>query len=79
MPLSGSDAVLSAALRSALLSSDGGWLDNAALTKMCDALAQTLIAHITANALVNVPALGIVAPPGVAGGPCTGAAIGTVG
>lgn len=78
MPLSGSNAALSAALRSALLASNGGWLDNAALTGMCDAIASTLLAHITANALVNVPALGIVAPPGTAGGPCTGAAVGTI-
>lgn len=78
MPLAGSDAVLSAALRAALLGTGAGWLDNDALTKMCDAMAQTILAHIVANALVNVPALGIVAPPGVAGGPCTGAAIGTI-
>lgn len=78
MPLSGSDAVLSSALRAALLGAGAGWLDNAALTKTCDAIAQTLLAHVTANALVNVPALGIVAPPGVAGGPCTGAALGTI-
>jgi LytS/YehU family sensor histidine kinase len=78
MPLGPSAPALSSALRAALLSSDAGWLDNAALTSTCDAIANTVLSHIVANALVNVPALGIVAPPGVAGGPCTGAAVGTV-
>lgn len=78
MPLGGSAPALSSALRAALLGANAGFLDNAALTGMCDAIADAVLNHVVANALVNVPALGIVAPPGVAGGPCTGAAVGTI-
>lgn len=69
MPLTGSDAVLSAALRVAMLADpDIGAVDDSGLTAMCDAIASTLLAHVTANATV-LPTL-LVAPPG--GGPVTG-------
>jgi hypothetical protein len=71
-------ATLSSALRATLLGANAGWLDNAALTATCDAIAQAVVAHITANAVVAVPATGIIAPPGAGGGPCTGAASGTI-
>jgi hypothetical protein len=51
---------LSAALRAAMLANPAiGAIDGAGLTAMCDAIASTVVAHITANAVVTVP-------PGVA-------------
>lgn len=38
-----------------------------------------LFAHMAAQAVVAVPATGLVAPPGTAGGPVAGAASGTIG
>ncbi len=62
MPLTGSEAVLSAALRTEMLANpDTQALDNDALTAMCDAIAAAILPHIVANILA-------VAPPG--GGPC---------
>lgn len=52
--------------------------DNAALQKDCDAIAAAVVAHIVAAGVVTVPALGIAAPPGTAGGPCTGVATGSI-
>lgn len=63
-------------MRAAILASDAGAEDNAALTALCDAISQTVVDHVTANATVAVPALGLVAPTG--GGPVTGAATGSV-
>jgi hypothetical protein len=71
MPLTGSSATLKTALRAALLAADCGVGDNAALTRMCDAIATTVLDHIVSNAVVN--SLGLIAPPGTAGGPVTGA------
>jgi hypothetical protein len=69
MALSGS--VLSAALRSALLANTNARaVDNAALTALCDCIADTVVAHITSAAVVNP--LGLIAPGG-SGGPVTGA------
>jgi hypothetical protein len=67
MPLTGSASVLSAALRAARLAANptAQVVNNAALTADCDAIATTVIAHITANALV------VGACPGGAGGPLT--------
>lgn len=54
MPLTGSAPVLSAALRAAMLANPAiGAVDGPALTAMCDAIATTVLAHITANALVS--------------------------
>jgi hypothetical protein len=79
MPLTGSNAVLSAALRAGLLGNgDSLAVDNAALTALCDVIAEQVLAHIVANAVLVVPATGILAPSGAAGGPCTGAAAGTI-
>lgn len=53
MPLTGTAPVLSAALRAAMLASPAiGALDNAGLTAMCDAIANTVITHILVNAIV---------------------------
>jgi hypothetical protein len=53
MPLTGTDAVLSASLRAALLANTATKaLDNAALTAFCDVISATVIAHILANAIV---------------------------
>lgn len=72
MPLTGSAPTLSSAIRAALLANpDAKAVDNAALTALCDAIATRVVAHIVANAVVN--SLGLVAPPGTAGGPVTGA------
>jgi hypothetical protein len=57
MPLTGSDSVLSAALRAALLSDpETGAVDDSPLTAFCDKIAATVIAHITANATLVVAA-----------------------
>ncbi len=64
---------LGAAIRSAILSKGEGITDNAATTALCDAIAEAVVAHITANAVV--PALGLIAPPGTGGGPVTGSAV----
>lgn len=67
-----SASVLSAAMRAALLANVASKAqDNAALTAMCDSIAQTVIAHFTTNAIV-LPLL-LVAPPG--GGPVTGTGV----
>jgi hypothetical protein len=66
-----SASTLSAAMRAALLSNpDTGATDGEALTAMCDAIADAVVAHVVASAVV-VPTL-LVAPPG--GGPVTGTA-----
>ena len=49
-----SSATLSTAMRAALLAADCGVTDCEALTGMCDAIAQTVVAHIAANAVVTV-------------------------
>lgn len=54
MPLTGSETVLSAALRAAILAEpDAGAVDGDALTALCDAIAAAVIPHIIANAVVN--------------------------
>ena len=61
MPLTGTNAVLSAALRTALIADprtgardDTLLPDNEkALTAFCDVVAAVVLAHIVANALVN--------------------------
>lgn len=50
-----SATVLSAAMRSAILAApEVQAIDGVALTKLCDAIASTVVAHITANASVAV-------------------------
>lgn len=72
MPLTGSEATLSDAIKSALLADgDSAAVDNAALTALCDAIAGAVVAHIVANAVV-LPTL-LVAPP--LGGPVTGTGV----
>lgn len=62
---------LSAALRTKLVAH--AWAaDGAELTAFCDDLASAIVTEITTNA--EVPALGLIAPPGTAGGPVTGEA-----
>lgn len=57
MALTGSDSVLSAALRAALLSDpETGAVDDTPLTAFCDKLAAVFIAHVTANATLIVAA-----------------------
>ncbi len=54
MPLTGTAPLLSAALRAAMLAHPAvGAVDGPALTALCDAIATTVLAHITANALVS--------------------------
>lgn len=61
---------LSAAMRAAMLADpDIGAIDGDALTALCDAIASTVVAHVTANAVVL---------PGTfsnSGGPVVGAGI----
>lgn len=45
----------------------------AELDAFCTDLATAIVTEITANAVV--PALGLIAPPGTAGGPVTGSAV----
>ncbi len=76
MPLTGTDSVLSAALRVALLANpDSKAVDGPALTALCDEIASTVLAHIVANAAVTGTCT--VATTGTAsaqagGGPITG-------
>ena len=57
MPLTGSAPVLSAALKAALLATPAiGAVDGPALTALCDAIATTVLTHITANAVTACPA-----------------------
>ncbi len=44
--------------------------DNAALTAMCDAIAEAVVEHVVAAGVVLPTAL--LAPPGTLGGPVTG-------
>lgn len=53
-------------------------VNNAALEDDCAAIAEAVIEHITAAGLVTVNPLGLVSPPGTAGGPVTGTATGTI-
>lgn len=70
MPLTGSESTLSAALRAAILAEpDIGANDDVPLTKLCDAIAATVLAHLVAQPATVLPTL-LVAPPG--GGPVTG-------
>ena len=56
MALTGTDSVLSAALRAGLLARpETQAQDDEALTAMCDVIAETVIAHMVANALVTIP------------------------
>jgi hypothetical protein len=71
-----SSAVLSGEIRALMLSGPTGATDNPALTALCDAIAQAVVAHIQSAAVVAVPSAGLIAPVG--GGPVTGAAIGTI-
>jgi hypothetical protein len=57
MPLTGSDSVLSAALRAALLSDpETGAVDDEPLTAFCDKVSAAVLAHIVANATLVVAA-----------------------
>jgi len=63
---------LSASIRAKLVAR--GWsADGTELTQFCDDIAQAVIEEITGFAVV--PALGLIAPPGTAGGPVTGSAV----
>jgi hypothetical protein len=62
---------LSGALRSAFVAR--GWVDDGPeLTQFCDDVAAAIVTEITGHAVV--PSLGLIAPPGTAGGPVTGSA-----
>lgn len=79
-----SSSVLSGLIRTALAPTADGTgntshaVDNAQLTALCDAIAGAVVSHIQAAAVVAVPALGLIAPPGTVGGPVTGSATGTI-
>jgi hypothetical protein len=70
MPLN--PTTLSAEIRAARLAGNPSAevVDNAALTADCDAIAQAVISHITANAVV-LPTL-LIAPGGMTPAPVTG-------
>lgn len=87
MPLTGSAPVLSAAIRAALIADPRtGAVDDSALptsqkalTAFCDVIAQTVLAHVVANAVVTVPpgVLVVVAVPAGTGA-TTAPGVGTV-
>ncbi len=53
MPLTGSASVLKAAMKAAILAEPSiGAINGTALDKLCDAIATTVLTHITANAVV---------------------------
>jgi hypothetical protein len=45
---------------------------------MFTAVAEAIVEHFVAAATVAVPGTGLLAPPGTAGGPVTGAAVGSI-
>lgn len=53
-----------------------GAMDNAACASLSLAIGTAIVVEFTTNAVVPVPALGLVAPP--PSGPVTGAASGTI-
>jgi hypothetical protein len=73
---------LSAAIKAGLLANgDAQAVDNAALTALCDEVASAVVAHITAQAVVTVPAGVPVATTGTAAaqtGATTAPGVGTV-
>lgn len=70
-----SSSVLSAAMRAAMLANPAiGAVDGAPLTAMCNAIASTVVAHITSAAVVLPTAL--IAPGGLTPLPVTG--VGTI-
>ena len=72
-----SATVLRDAIRAKLV--DRGWAeDNAALTEFCADIADAVVSHIVASAVVTVPALGLIAPGGMTPAPVTGAATGSI-
>lgn len=52
MPLTGSDSVLAAAIKAKLLA-DPAVKDTASLDTLCSSIAEAVLAHIVANAVVN--------------------------
>jgi hypothetical protein len=65
---------LASAIKAALLADPNTLAqNNASLDAVCTAIAGAVVTHITTNAVV--PALGLIAPPGTAGGPVTGSAV----
>lgn len=86
MPLTGSESVLSAAIKAALIAdprtkaTDDAALPDAekSLTPFCDAIASAVVAHILANAVVNVASLAVVTACGAGAGTGTGTGAGTV-
>jgi hypothetical protein len=52
--------------------------DKADRAKTFEALADAVIQHLTTAGVVTVNPAGLLAPPGTAGGPVTGAATGTI-
>lgn len=69
-----SSATLSAAMRSAMLATPAiGAVDGPALTALCDAIASTVVSHITSAGTVLPGTLA--APPGTAGGPIVGVGV----
>lgn len=57
MPLTGTEAALSAALRADLLARpEVNAIDDVGLTDLCDAIASTVIAHLLANVTLIVDA-----------------------
>lgn len=71
MPLT--PGTLAPLLRTNILSKPNiGGLDNAAMTELCQAIEESIIPWLIANAVILPTAL--LAPPGTAGGPVTGTA-----
>lgn len=71
MALTGSNGALSTSLRAAFLANpDTGAVDNDALTALCDVIAQVVVQHIVANAVVSP--IGVPAPMSNSGGPVVG-------
>jgi hypothetical protein len=68
---------LSAALRVSL-AGRGFIADGPELTAFCDDIAAAVVAHIVSNAVVTVPALGLISPGGMTPAPVTGAATGSI-
>ena len=74
-----SATTLAGLIKSKLLADgDSAAVDNEALTALCACIAEACVEHITAAAVVTVPALGLISPGGMTPAPVTGTATGTV-
>ena len=72
MPLTGTENVLSSAIKTEMQAQGVAIVDDTELTKLTLSIAKAVINHIVANALVNVTSVSGVTPGGGVSGSGTG-------